>query len=571
MEFVSNRATGFVSSAERNQNVAFISSLLENAQEEVRGASRSDINILGADFYDVISDTALMDVYLGSMMTDVDERDAHVYDKLFQNSAKSLQLSALKDSVATISRVGAVQFATMRALLPQLVLTDAFETVVPEEPSGHVKYKRNFIRDQNGNKYYIPEDLLGTDPSEPDPMAGNPLWQDWIPLADFDPGSGTVNGANKGFKLFETLPPGFSTTIDPIRDTVDRQVMVGGVRIETTDLTSATAIKEVSLSLGFEPTNRTFTGVVEAYADADYNADGTLKPGAVKTVDQIMGQIDYETGVFSAVCFQGNVKEVRLKHCKLSVEPNIRTPSVDFEMTTKPYNVTEGEVISANMTQQTMDDAKATHGIDSAAEKISTMSLTLSINMEKKTWRQVLEYFDEFPRYVGEFDCKPPTTYYRGTPIDWLSSVRHVTNFQANDLQDTTYLNDGMFSLVGNRMDIGIYPNVQWQMQTDMGNQVRNGILTGQNIGFLSDSNAFRLYKSSIPARGAVYGLFQSNVEMMRTYIRLVHSFAIRDDYVDPNAPTVPGVVAINREQFMKFRDGIFKVNILNNDGRIPT
>ena len=66
------------------------------------------------------------------------------------------------------------------------------------------------------------------------------------------------------------------------------------------------------------------------YADADYNADGTLKTGATPVSDKLFGNIDLTTGVLNLASAFDKILGVKVRG-RLSPEMNVRSESVSFD------------------------------------------------------------------------------------------------------------------------------------------------------------------------------------------------------------------------------------------------
>ena len=224
---------------------------------------------------------------------------------------------------------------------------------------------------KDGKKYYLPESILEGGENEGSNM-GTLLYDGDIMLADFQIDSVTVQGAKKGFKLLENLPDGTVASVN-VGDSIDPDFAITAIAIQTKDTTNTTATKWITgLNIIASLQSSFFYSVENVYADADYNANGTLKTGATPVSDKLFGNIDLTTGVLNLASAFDKILGVRVRG-RLSPEMNVRSESVSFDITTKDINVGTGTHLNAPLPIEFLQDVMAMYNVDGAAKVVDYM------------------------------------------------------------------------------------------------------------------------------------------------------------------------------------------------------
>jgi hypothetical protein len=176
--------------------------------------------------------------------------------------------------------------------------------------------------------------------------------------------------------------------------------------------------------------------------------------------------------------------------------------------------------------------------------------------------------FSDYPgasQYGFTFDVRPAAGF-AGSPKAWREELKPQIDFLAQRIKNQTYLQSGIFTIVGNPLDVQLLTNVDWQFRGGQGASM-DGVDVDYSIGTYVGANAFRVIASvNVPA-GAMYIVFTPNSETQMTYKYFPYTFSTEMGYIDPNRSRVPSIMMTKRHAFAEFLPAVGAIVIENNNG----
>jgi hypothetical protein len=518
------------------------------------------IKILGEGYGDILSDDALFADYKVAMLKGVDADEEEQLAQLIENS----RMESIRESVSGITPISSLSVPTIRKLWPRMSMKNAIPTEAVELPKFSLSYTLPYIL-RNGERHYLPEAMMD-DGSASSAVMGQPLWQEDIMLADFDPGTGTaVDGAAKGFKLLETLPEGAVASVS-MGDSIDPDFFITEVIVEcalSTDPANVEQVRVSNLRIGTGLQGDIFANV-SAYHSGDMT-DDVPNAGVAATTDTLFGRLDRVKGVLMLASSSGNIVGVQIKG-RLSDELNTRSESVSFEIATRDVTIGTGVHLNAPLPIEFLQDAMAMYNIDGASKVIDIMTNVLALRLDYEMRDFITDAFVRTPTYEGSFDCKP-YAQFSGTPKQWREMLKDVIDHLADRIKQDSFYQGGKFVIVGNTIDINLISNVSWSFTSSAGE--RSGVEVDYSIGAVSGSQRYEVIATNAVPKGAIYLFFVSNQDEQMTYKYFPYSFNIEKGYSDPNASYVPSIMMAKRHKLEVFKDSIAKIAILNNNGDV--
>lgn len=487
------------------------------------------------DISKILRVDTLKEAYKETLLADVmesnvdDEYYASMPEKLeqlFENSA----LELLQESgVAALAPIVGITLPVLKKSYIEGHSKDIVMTEIPTKPIIKAAFERRFLKDDQGNKHYIPDifydDKYKTIMSK---GKGNPVDDSQaytIPLQDFD-----ILGASGGSIVArDTLALDFC--IKAVTMTVDGSDVVIPVHV-TPNLAA----------------NSSFTSEIK-----------TKDSAGNEVKDILVGQVDFYRGTVSAASTSGKITAVQFGG-HLSNENNVNTIELDRERELMEWKIPDGTRINTGLTLEKIKDYKALFDLDITSELIADISTVLAqyedseilgfLNDSYDKWKDMgtlpFGYEDGFTAQ-GYFSCEPPANKFV-TRSQWIDSeLKYDLNRFIDELKIKLRNQDLMFVVYGHPNNITlIQDNVRWVIDEDT---KIGGIQLDYRFGVMT-ANKNRIHVVSTLKCPRDRGLRVVAYPLTKEIITFKHykySLNIENAYRNALTPLVPNVMGTSR------------------------
>lgn len=447
-------------------------------------------------------------------------------DQLFENTRYEI----VRENVGTLNPIVGYTMPILKKSFLECHSKDVVLTEVAPAPIINQVFERKFLKDADGNKYYIPDIYYDDQFATVMPKAmGKPIPSTYyaIPMHEFD----ILGAAGGSIQMRDELAGDF--IIDGVEMTVDGQPKVlTGLRIVP---------------------NKGARGVF-SYDVKVADAAGTT------LTDTITGRVDFYTGKVSVSSSNGLVEKV-LFAGHLSNQMNYHSLEFDREREPITWEIGEGVRFNTGMTLEKLKDTQALASIDIMAETISDMSETMAqyedsfvfkfLNDSYNAWRKrdiaPFGYTEGFTE-TYQFDFIPPSTIIK-TTAEWSQDLKWYLNRQMDTLKEKLKTDKIMFVIYGNPAHITLLEQssqVNWII--DNGTRV-GGVQLEYRFGVMT-SNKSRVHVVSSMKVGRDKGLRIVAYPTTREHITFKHlkySVNISNEYRNPLTPLTPNLMGTNR------------------------
>ena len=499
------------------------------------------------DISKILKIDTLKEAYKEMLLEDVssqrfdDEYYAMMPDKLeqlFENSA----LDMLEESgVATLAPIVGITLPILKKAYIEGHAKDIVMTEVPTKPIIKAAYERRFLKDANGNKYYIPDVF-------------------------YDDKYREIMGKGKGTPVPSTfydvpLPNGELNILDEVtaitgkpHSITQRDSLAYDFGIDTVlvDVDGAGTLKPVKVNI--QP---------NMAADSTFSARIKTEDAAGLPVeDELFGRVDFYTSTVSVASATGKVKKVRF--CgHLNNENNWNTIEVDRERELMEWKIPDGVRINTGLTLEKIKDYKALFDFDITTEIISDISTVLAQYEDSEILRFLEDSYDNwlgrgdlpfgYDGYntsfveTGYFKCEPPANKYV-TRSQWIATeLKYDLNRFIDELKVKLRHQDIMFVVYGHPNNITlIQDDVRWVIDEDT---KVGGIQLDYRFGVMT-ANKNRIHViSSMKAkkeRGLRVVAYPLSKEII-TFKHYKYSMNIENAYRNPFTPLTPNVMGTSR------------------------
>jgi hypothetical protein len=547
------------------------------------------ISIIGEGFKEIATNPALLESYVESLVEGSSSNNAAVMAQLMANAnTQILQEGAL----AGIAPIASLSMPVIRKLWPKFALKDVLKTEVAKTPRFVISYMRPYMWKGDSERIYIPYGLKnGAAPSsaiQKEYIVGTAIVADGTVVAgdfnaasatfvlDGDDGQLTVSGASRTTK--QPLDSDFRLVNAYLRATVTDEAVAKYVKVPLVINERLTVNNTIVYSASFPAT--TFAIGANAYTVA---ADALDPLAAEFTSSAVSGQIivraDLQNGTatVAAVGF-GLTLEVNLR-AGISEEFNEQGWSVSFDIARKDVDIPSGRHLNAPLPIEALTDMMALYQIDGTKETVDLMTNTFAMQLDLEVLDFLTDSFFNQPgvkefqteqykdsdTYSLTFDVRPAAGF-AGAPKAWREELKPQIDHLAQRIKNNTYLQSGMFTIVGNPLDIQLLTNVDWQFRGGQGVSM-DGVDVDYSVGTYVGANAYRVIASVNVPEQAMFLVFTPNSNSQMTYKYYPYSFNTEMGYIDPNRSRVPSIMMTKRHTFQEFLPAIGMINILNNDG----
>jgi hypothetical protein len=537
------------------------------------------INIIGEGYKEIATNQQLFESYVEALTEGVSADHEAALVQLMQNTNAGI---LRESSLSGIAPIASLSMPVIRKLWPKFALKDALKTEVAKTPRFVVSYMKPYMFKGTDEKIYLPKGL-----SENASAVGLGSLKDTYVTATV---TSLSNGATISLDFGSASPSGYTldnaslvsgtglVTSNTKRQPLDSELRVTNVHAilvsddDGTDeyvLTIPTHKIDVTGSIFLE-LNQTLTA-----GTASLTSGRTLK-----TTTTVAGSLLVRANLQAGTAFVANLTGVAVKavvKAGVSTEFNETGFSVGFDVGRLDIDVPTGQHINAPLPIEALNDMMALYQIDGTKETVDLMTNVFAQRLDievlefiKNSFRNQpgVAEFSNYPtssRYDLVFDVRP-SAGFAGSPKAWREELKPQIDFLSQRIKNQTYLQSGIFTIIGNPLDVQLLTNVDWQFRGGQGASM-DGVDVDYSIGTYIGANAYRVISSvNVPA-GAMFLVFTPNSETQMTYKYFPYTFSTEMGYIDPNRSRVPSIMMTKRHAFAEFLPAVGRVLVANNDG----
>lgn len=521
------------------------------------------INMM-ADVKDILAEDTLFTNYSAHLCENLDADDAAQLNQILENA----RVSMLNEStISGISPLAGLTMPTIRKLWLKIAMKNAVPTEAAKIPTFTISYFKPYIKEADGTKRYLPEDLRTKDTRER--IATKKALTDKYLVVP------TVDG--KATEMTETRQDvgGVSVLkkVEATSTTENILTLSGVIPTSSESIDPIFYIESVVLETKADSTGSAGDAVIEEIkVDIKLSHEGKLY-GVVKSkdgsvTDTLLGNLDLVTGELELVSVKGLVKAAKIKGY-ISSETNRNSQSVGYDIDRKNITIGTGAHINAPLPIEVVQDSMALYNVDATLEVVDIMSNVVAQKLEY----EIVDFFDQsFDRtankadFIGQFDVKPASGF-AGSPLMWREEIKRVIDYKATQLKEYSAFTNGYFVIYGNPLDMQIIPNVAWTFNHTA--DEKGGVAVDYDIGAYSGSHKYNLVSTFHVPQGRIHMFFVPESDKYMTYKYYPYTFNIEKGYLDPQNPHVPSIMMTKRHTIEEFMPVAAVIDILHNDGAI--
>jgi hypothetical protein len=537
------------------------------------------INIIGEGFKEIATNPALFESYVEALTEGASADHAVVMGQLMANTNSGI---LRESSLSGIAPIASLSMPVIRKLWPKYAIKEVFKTEVAKTPRFVVSYMKPYMYNAD-SKVYLPKALIAGQAGSVGSVKDSYVT---ATIASLSLGGAlTVNfGVESVSGVYAVdnheLVAGTNVSGSAVkRQPLDSELRVTSVKVLDTDGTAAAPIVlkvpthriDVSGSIFLELTH-TAAGValvspIQVIVRANLQggtalvaALGSAVTGAAK---------GSATATYDAL-------EVVVR-AGVSTEFNETGWSIGFDIARLDIDIPTGQHINAPLPIEALNDMMALYQIDGTKETVDLMTNVFATRLDLEALQFLNNSFDnqpgvaEFADYPGGsaynlvFDVRPAAGF-AGSPKAWREELKPQIDFLAQKIKNQTYLQAGIFTLIGNPLDIQLLTNVDWQFRGGQGSNM-DGVDVDYSVGTYVGANAYRVIASVNVPQGEIFLVFTPSSETQMTYKYYPYTFSTEMGYIDPNRSRVPSIMMTKRHTFAEFLPAIGVISIINNTG----
>jgi hypothetical protein len=580
------------------------SEVLRGAYEEFKA---QDINVFGEGFADVLKEDSFYQKYTEQLSQLLSNDDAENF-KIMCDNNRDVALEAA--SLGSVAPMSYLQNPMLRKCWAKLAMPRALPTQAVEEPKFTITYLQPWIRNAEGRKLFVPEDLaeFGDAVSKVRLSEDAPIYLTVNGLA-----AGAVTGAANvnlltGYMLDETSAPTASkyyiagsvktaASIARVKsnDEMDRDItilQVGFVVPTTSDtviyngathaiavtlrapgssvaFTAADLLAQVHIQMATR--NNSFKELVRLELDVDASCVGGTagETARVALVDTLFAECDLQSGRFTVTSVAKRILRLDLRAFVSAVMNNSAT-DVNFDVIDKEVHVGTAPHVSASVPNEYITDLLKMYSFSGVTKVVDIISNTLAQKLDLDGIDFIDTAIEDYlnltnSQYLRKFSAKPVGNTMIA-PSEWRKEIRIVIDHLAQDLINRSHFEVGYFVLLGNPIDTNLVPDVTWSFNG--GGREMAGVPVQYALGNFQGAFSYNLVSSPNVPQGHIRLYFIPTSEDQMTYKFFPYSFTVEqpgNGYLNPNAQNVPGIIAHRRYSFEKILQCAGKVVVTNN------
>ena len=575
-------------------NDSFTSTLREVAEE----FSASNVNIFNADdFKDVLGDDGLFGRYSEMLAAGLDEAEA----EQFKTIAQSSRIEALEAaSLGTVAPMSFLQTPMLRKSWARTAMNKAIPTEAVEKPKFTINYLHPWLKDLQGNKHYVPENLMDIDTA----VSKVRLAEDV--KFQFTNGCFSMNllhgvdvdeyGNDLTTHNFGTVTTKYSEALAMVKDNdevdVNVSVVVAGFKVPAvgdtvlyngtpTKLASALELNGAALTANDLVKNvkiecGTRRGGIKGVITLDVEVDATCVGGTAGTVivslvDSIYGDVDVKTGRLTLMNQGGKLDFVMIKAFVSSVMNN-STLQVGFDIRDKEIHIGTGEHLEAPVPNEYITDLLRMFTLNGVSKLVEILSSFLAQKMDLDGVNFMDEVIDDAIEqapngdFVRAFSAKPVGNYQLN-PAEWPKMLTKVLDHLSMSIINMYHYEQGYFVAACNPLDAALIPDINWVFHGN-GQSEYAGVNANIAFGQYQGINSWKVVSSPNIPQGAIRVLFIPTVQDQMTYKLYTYSFMLEQagsGYNSPKNTYVPTILTSRRYAYVDVMPGAGRVTITNN------
>lgn len=463
-------------------------------------------------------------------------------EQLFENS--SLELVKEAAGIGQMAPIVGVTPPILKKNFLECHSKDIVMTEIPDKPIIKVDFERKFLKNREGQKFYIPEIFYDDTYKEVAAQCkGKPIDSKWYVGTGTD-GTSVDNPQDpikiQDLNILEASGGSLTT-----RDSLGYDFAIVGVKIKGTSAATEITGLDIQPDMG---ANNTFSFRIKGKDDTEAPVE-----------DIIIGQVDQYHGTVSVSSTSGKIVAVKFGG-HLSNENNLETVELDRERERREWKIGEGQRINTGLTIEKIKDYKALMDIDVTAEVIADMSTVLTqfedsdilayLDESLNAWKGKKElpfgYTDGFVE-TAQFSCEPPAGTF-ATPSQWIESeLKFAVNRLVDELKTKLKTNEIMFVLYGHPNNISLLQeDVRWIVDEDT---KVGGVQLDYRFGVMNANKSRIHVVSSLKVnknKGLRVVAYPTSKETI-TFKHYKYSLNIENIYRNPLTPLTPNVMGTSR------------------------
>jgi hypothetical protein len=517
------------------------------------------LSILGEGYKEIATNGALFESYVESLTEGATANDAAVMAQLMENANSQI---LQESSITGIQPVASLSMPVIRKLWPKFALKDAIKKEPAKTPRFVVSYTKPYLEKAGHERVYLPKGLThgvnDTDASTVDRLdeAGmKKLLTKEVELS---------NGESKVVDFTAEATVANTPSAMKVQPLDECYVTVEDVKIGKRLSVLGTQV----YNLGAEKDN---AQLVVAFDGANDKVTLALVGG--KNATEAQGTEGQEGYVPATAATSVNVTVL----VGVSSEYNEDEWSVGFDIKRQDIDIPTGQHINAPLPIEAINDMMALYQIDGTKETVDLMTNVFAQKLDIEILNFIQRSFVNRPHneafagygvaneFLGTFDCKPAAGF-AGSPKAWREELKPLIDYYATKIKTETYLTTGVFTIIGNPLDVNLITNVDWQFRGGQGVNM-SGVDVDYSVGSYVGANAYKVIASPNVPQGALYITFTPSTDKQLTYCYYPYSFTLSSGYVDSNRSRVPSLMMTKRHTMYEFMPAVAAIQIKNNTG----
>jgi hypothetical protein len=495
--------------------------------------SAQGLSIIGEGYKEIATNSNLFESYVETLTEGSSADSAATMAQLMANTnANILQES----SITGIQPVASLSMPVIRKLWPKFALKEAIKTEVAKSPRFVISYTKPYLTKGDNEKVYLPKGLF-------DQTGAN----------DFD----NLSAAGKKPYVTET-----------------RTLKVGSAEV----VKFTTAVTDTPSAAKVQPLDELYVSVEGEKIGKRLNVTGSaiydLTTGGQLVVQFAGAKCEATVAYVGA---EGATDIVVTLKAGVSTEYNEDTYSVGFDIARQDVDIPTGQHINAPLPIEALQDMMALYQIDGTKETVDLMTNVFATKLDleildfiqnsfvNRPGNEAFNGYGEADAFGATFDCIPAAGF-AGSPKAWREELKPMIDYLATKIKVETYLGAGIFTIVGNPLDINLITNVDWQFRGGQGVNM-DGVSVDYSVGSYIGANAYKVIASPNVPQGAMYIVFTPATDKQLTYCYYPYAFSLSSGYVDSNRSRVPSLMMTKRHTMYEFMPAVACIAIENNNG----
>ena len=539
------------------------------------------ISIIGEGFKEIATNPALFESYVEALTEGVSANSSAVISQLMVNTNAGI---LRESSLSGIAPIASLSMPVIRKLWPKYAIKEAFKTEVAKTPRFVVSYTKPYLFRGAEEKVFLPKGLIENDANGGLTALGKKDYAIATIAALSNGASKTVNFGTASQDSGNITVSGHAlvsgsglTGSATVRQPLDSEVRVTSIQVTLVSDDDGTDPYVLKI-----PTHRldvTGTLFIELSETLAAGVASTVSGRTLKTETVISGQLivrfDLQKGTALVASLIGYSARIVIS-AAVSSEFNESAYSLGFDIGRYDIDIPTGQHINAPLPIEALNDMMALYQIDGTKETVDLMTNVFATKLDL----EALEFlqnsylnqpgvaeFKGYPSasdYTVVFDVRPAAGF-AGSPKAWREELKPQIDWLAQRIKNATYLQAGIFTLIGNPLDIQLLTNVDWQFRGGQGVNM-DGVDVDYSIGTYVGANAYKVLASVNVPQGVIYLVFTPSSDTQMTYKYFPYTFSTEMGYIDPNRSRVPSIMMTKRHTFAEFLPAIGAIRIDNNN-----